>query len=152
MSERHLKREQKGASKKHCVGCNIQEVYVLKGHTRVRGCKPGRAQTGLCASGGRKSSPCEDRSRGGEETGSLCTTHRSAGKTSDTARGEHCVSGRQTTTTTEKRCGIWERTRKRYECWAFRPRTNSDDARPSPIMDDWNTRRAFHSNGLVLIC
>lgn len=49
--------------------------------------------------------------------GSLCTIYRSAGKTSDAARSEHCVSRRRQqttmTTTTEKRCGIWETIRKR---------------------------------------
>src|SRR6266566_3575532 len=88
-------------------------------HTRGRGCKARRAQTGLSASRGRKSSPCKDGCRGGEKVaGSLCTVYRSAGKASDAARGEHCVSRRRqqttATTTTEKRCGIlWERIRKR---------------------------------------
>ena len=88
-------------------------------HTRGRGRKARGAQTGLSASRGRrKSSPCKDGSRCGEKTaGPLCTIYRSAGKTSDAARSEHCVSlgttANDNATTTEKRCGIWERVRKR---------------------------------------
>src|SRR6266478_3085765 len=66
-------------------------------HTGGRGCKARRTQTGLSAG------------RGGEKTvGSLCTIHRSAGKTSDAARREHCVSRRrqQTTMTTIRRNGV----------------------------------------------
>src|SRR6266478_2816828 len=78
-------------------------------HTGGRGCKARRTQTGLSAGRGREPSPCKDGSRGGEKTvGSLCTIHRSAGKTSDAARREHCVSRRrqQTTMTTIRRNGV----------------------------------------------
>ena len=100
-------------------------------HTRGRGCKARRSQTGLSASRSRKSGPCKDGSRGGEKTaGSLCPIYRSAGKTSDAARSEHCVSRRRQQTTTlhygEK---VWDMGKSSETCGycAFRLRNNSDD-------------------------
>jgi hypothetical protein len=69
-----------------------------KGHTRGRRCKARRAQTGLSASRGRKSSPCKDRSRGS------C----SAGKMSDATRTEHCVRRRQQQATTQLGRKVWD--------------------------------------------
>lgn len=111
-------------------------------HTRGRGCKARRSQTGLSASRGRESSPCKDGCRGGEKTARpLCTIYRSAGKTSDAARSEHCVSRRRTAndnaTTTEKSCGIWESTRKRASIAHSDSENNSDGFRPSPNLTGW---------------